>query len=81
MDGKLKVALQILFLIVLVWLLAAMSGVVSGATLRIGQRRGRGHRRRHHHRSFTWTATGMQGEMAPAPNQSFMPVGVNGLNF
>jgi hypothetical protein len=41
MDGKLKVALRILFLIVLIWLLGAMSGYLPGARIRIGPGRGR----------------------------------------
>jgi len=80
MEGKMKVALQVLFLVVLIWVCMALSGVVQGATLRIGQGSGKRHRRGRH-RSYRWTATGMSGELVQNPSQSFSPACTNSLSY
>jgi hypothetical protein len=65
MNRALKVTLQVVFLAVLIWVLAALSGVVAGFTVQVGAaRRGRGHGRRRA-RSFRWTDTGMSAELTP----------------
>ena len=46
MNGKLQLALRILFIVVLIWFLAAVSGVVPGVRLRIGNSGGGRCRRR-----------------------------------
>ncbi len=80
MNGKLQLALRILFIVVLIWFLAAVSGVVPGVRLRIGNSGG-GRCRRRRPRRFAQVATGVAGSWVDNPSQSFMPVGINGANF
>lgn len=42
MNGNLKTALRVVFLVVLIYALAAMVGVVTGFSVRVGQRKRRG---------------------------------------
>jgi hypothetical protein len=81
MEGKLKFVLRILFLVALIWFLAAMSGLVPGVRLRIGAGNGRGRCGRRRRRKPRQVPGGTYGSWASAPNQSFLPVGINGANF
>ena len=79
MEGKLKIAVRILFLIALIWFLAAVSGHAPGVRIRVGKGNCRGgHRRR---KGYTWTSSGMYGQMSPSPANSFSPVGQSTLLF
>jgi hypothetical protein len=80
MNGKLKVLLQILFLVALIWFLAAISGFAPGVRLRVGKggKRRCGRRRR---RRYSQVPAGTAGSWVDNPSQSFMPVGINGANF
>ncbi|MGO8775301.1 MAG: hypothetical protein ACLQHT_13610 [Terracidiphilus sp.] len=81
MNGKLQLALRILFIVVLIWFLAAVSGMAPGVRLRIGNSGGGRCRRRRRPRRFAQVASGVAGSWVDNPSQSFMPVGINGANF
>jgi hypothetical protein len=80
MEGKMKIVLRILFIVALIWFLAAVSGYAPGVRLRIGQGSGRRRRGRRHKR-FSQIASGVAGSWVDNPSQNFMPVGINGANF
>ncbi|MGA2908368.1 MAG: hypothetical protein ABSE36_11745 [Terracidiphilus sp.] len=80
MNGKLKLALQILFAVALIWFFAAVSGFAPGVRLRIGAASGKRCRSRRRKR-FSQVASGVAGSWVDNPSQSFMPVGINGANF
>jgi hypothetical protein len=80
MEGRMKVVLRILFIVALIWFLAAVSGYAPGVRLRVGQGNG-GRRRGRRHKRFAQTASGVAGSWVQNPSQSFMPVGINGANF
>ena len=81
MNGKLQLALRILFIVALIWFLAAVSGMAPGVRLRIGNSGGGRCRRRRRPRRFAQVASGVAGSWVDNPSQSFMPVGINGANF
>jgi hypothetical protein len=81
MEGKLKIVLRVLFLVALIWFLAAVSGLVPGVRLRIGKGSGRSHCGRRRRRRYSQVPAGTAGSWVDNPSQSFMPVGINGANF
>lgn len=74
MEGKLKIALQVAFLAVLIWMLASLAGYAQGATLQIGKGRGKrcGNGRRY---GASWPGSGMVGELIPSPGTDVPTVG------
>jgi len=75
MNGDLKTVLQVLFLVALIWLLAALIGVAPGAELRIGTRQKGRRRRQHRVNPFRFVSNGMVGELVNTPGYAPMAVG------
>ena len=73
MNGDLKTVLRVLFLVALIWVLAALIGIAPGAEIRIGQsQRGR---RRHRVNPFRFVSNGMVGELVQSPGYAPPAVG------
>jgi hypothetical protein len=80
MERPLKVTLQILFLIALIWFLGAASGFLPGVRVQVGRASGRRYRRYRRH-NLNRVVSGMHGEWAPSASASFRPVGQSQLTF
>lgn len=76
MEGKLKLGLQVLFLVALIWFLGAMAGKLPGATVRIGSRKGNRCPRRERGRDpNSWVASGMGAELITSAGSDRTPAG------
>ena len=65
MEGKVKLAVQILFLVALAWALAAMGGWAQGFQVNVGKQKKSNRRAMRRHRSDPnpWVASGMVSEL------------------
>jgi len=86
MNGAVKITLQVIFLVALIYALAAVVGAAPGVSVRgpgfkarLGRsgkrRRGRYGRRRS--RRNEWVASGMYGEVAQTPGSALPMAGVS----
>lgn len=86
MNGAVKVGMQVAFLLILIWVLAALTGMAPGASVQapgVGVRIGK-RKRKHCHRrkTFTHVADGMVGELITSQGSSNVPlVGVPRIQF
>jgi hypothetical protein len=79
MNGKLKIALRVVFLLVLIYALAAMLGMVQGFGVQFGKGKGRLYQRgRCRGNRPGWRYTGMVGELVQTQGVS-MGIGTAGL--
>lgn len=67
MNRVLKTTLRVALLLALIWVLAALTGVVQGATLQIGNSGKRGRRGCRGRAGYRWTNTGMQASRVVTP--------------
>jgi len=80
MNGYLKISLQIAFVILLIWIGAALVGAAPGASFsgpgiygRLGARK----RKRHHgRRSYNWISSGMTGDLVQSNGLQSSVVGL-----
>jgi hypothetical protein len=81
MNGDLKTVLRVLFIVALIWALAALVGLAPGAEIRIGAK-GSGKRRRGCSvNPFRWVSNGMVGELVQSPGYNPPAVGWPGTVF
>jgi hypothetical protein len=83
MNSTLKISLQVVFLAVLIYALAALLGAAPGVSVRsrnFGARLGKGRGGRQcggrQHRRNEWVASGMVGELIQSPGTNNPPVGI-----
>jgi hypothetical protein len=76
MNGNLKTVLRVAFLVVLVYALAAMVGVVSGFSVRVGSSK-----RRRSKPKLGMVYTGMVGELVESVSNGTSPAGTTPVLF
>jgi len=80
MEVTTKNVLRVLFIVVLIWVCAALLGLTPGASVRIGNT-GRGKRRGCRVNPFRFVANGMVGELVPSAGSAPPAVGWPGTVF